>query len=74
MNGPFARLFFDSAGNLYRTTVQGGAVAPFDGTVFELMPKAGLDGESALARATTGFSPTVAWSAMDRAISTARLS
>jgi uncharacterized repeat protein (TIGR03803 family) len=39
MNGPFARLIFDSAGNLYSTAVRGGAVGY--GTVFELMPKAG---------------------------------
>jgi uncharacterized repeat protein (TIGR03803 family) len=36
---PYASLIFDSAGNLYGTTYQGGAHN--DGTVFELMPKAG---------------------------------
>lgn len=41
---PFASLVFDTAGNLYGTTDQGGTPADGDlafGTVFELMPKAG---------------------------------
>jgi uncharacterized repeat protein (TIGR03803 family) len=36
---PYAGLIFDKAGNLYGTTLGGGAHG--DGTVFELMPKAG---------------------------------
>jgi uncharacterized repeat protein (TIGR03803 family) len=40
---PFANLIFDSAGNLYGTTYEGGAgcSSPGCGTVFELSPKAG---------------------------------
>jgi uncharacterized repeat protein (TIGR03803 family) len=37
-NGAAAPLIFDAAGNLYSTTVQGGAVRSFNGTVFELTP------------------------------------
>jgi len=37
-SGPFAGLIFDSSGNLYGTTVSGGAYQ--DGTVFELTPGA----------------------------------
>ena len=36
--GPDAAMIFDAAGNLYGTTLQGGAKG--DGTVYELMPKA----------------------------------
>jgi uncharacterized repeat protein (TIGR03803 family) len=38
---PESGLIFDSAGNLYGTTNQGGSGDGFDGTVFELMPLAG---------------------------------
>src|ERR1700674_3966070 len=38
-NYPYASLIFDAAGNLYGTTVAGGKY--YDGTVFELTPKAG---------------------------------
>ena len=38
---PFASLIFDSAGNLYGTTVQGGTVPDGSGTVFELSPPSG---------------------------------
>jgi uncharacterized repeat protein (TIGR03803 family) len=37
---PYAGLVFDTAGNLYGTTLQGGSSANL-GTVFELIPKAG---------------------------------
>jgi uncharacterized repeat protein (TIGR03803 family) len=38
-SGPFSSLIFDGSGNLYGTTIRGGAYG--DGTVFELTPVAG---------------------------------
>ncbi len=38
-NDPYSTLIFDAAGNLYGTTIGGGAVSA--GTVFELMPTTG---------------------------------
>ena len=39
---PYARLVFDSAGNLYGTTLFGGDGCKYEcGTVFQLTPKAG---------------------------------
>jgi uncharacterized repeat protein (TIGR03803 family) len=40
-NNPCGSLIFDSAGNLYGTTVTGGAAARADGTVYEFSPNAG---------------------------------
>jgi len=43
---PFASLIFDTAGNLYSTTQDGGALG--DGTAFDLKPQTGrLEGDRA---------------------------